>query len=138
MPVFHEITGRLNERFRRGGIEEVPIGPFLGDDSLADIAFGLGIVDEPESISYVILDSIPQGMQAALKALIAHNLSRDLGDRWEMTFAWAPGYDYELNLWEAPSTVVSRAGITVMLRTRYPADPHPSDLPLEGFDNTFP
>jgi len=30
-------------------------------------------------------------MQVALKALITHNLSRDPGDRWEMTFACAPG-----------------------------------------------
>lgn len=137
MPVFHEITGRLNERFRRGEIDEMSIEPFLGDESLADIASGQGIVGDPESISYVILDSIPQGMQAALKALIAQNLSREPGDRWEMTFAWAPGYDYQLSLWEAPSTVVSRAGITVMLQTRYPADPHPSNFPLPGFDNAF-
>jgi hypothetical protein len=137
MPVFQAITGRLNERFRRGNIEELSLELFVGEESLADIASGLGVVGEPESISYVILDSIPQGMQAALKALITHNLSRDPDDRWEMTFAWAPGYDYELTLWEAPSTVVSRAGITVLLRTRYPADAHPSDLPLAGFDSAF-
>ena len=137
MPVFHEITGRLNDRFRHGRIDEVSIEPFLSELSLADIAFALDVVDEPGSISYVILDSIPQGMQAALKALVTHNLTREPADRWEMTFAWAPGYDFEVRMWEAPSTVVSRAGITVMLRTRYPADPHPSDLPLPGFDGTF-
>jgi hypothetical protein len=131
MPVFHEITGRLNDRFRHGEISEVDIAPFLGDDSLADIAFGMDIVGDPDSVSYAILDAIPQGMQAALRALIVHNLSRAPADRWEMTFAWAPGYDYEVNLWEAPSTVVSRAGITVMLRTRYPADAHPSELTLD-------
>ena len=42
-----------------------------------------------------------------------------------------------MTLWEAPSTVVSRAGITVLLRTRYPADAHPSDLPLAGIDSAF-
>jgi hypothetical protein len=132
MPVFQHIAGRLNARFKLGSIEELSVEPFLGDARLADIAADQGVVGEAGSPSYDVLDSIPDGMQAAIKALIVQNLSREPDERWEMTFAWAPGYDFELNVWEAPRTVVSRAGITVMLRTRYPADPHPSTLAMPG------
>jgi hypothetical protein len=70
------------------------------------------------------LDSIPGGLRQSLLAFIHHNLSQST--RLSMTWAWAPGYDYEVSLWECPGTRVSPGGITIMLRTRYPLDPHPS------------
>ena len=72
------------------------------------------------------IDSIPGGLRQSLFALMHHNLSER--PRLPITWAWAPGYDYELTLWECPGTKVSPGGITVFLRTRYPLDPHPKDL----------
>ena len=72
------------------------------------------------------VDSFPGGLRQSLLAFIHHNLSQDT--RLSMTWAWAPGYDYEVSLWECPGTSVSPGGITIMLRTRYPLDSHPSLL----------
>jgi hypothetical protein len=47
-----------------------------------------------------------------------------------ITFAWAPGYDYELSVWDVADTADTAGGITVLLRSRYPADPHPLEDPL--------
>jgi hypothetical protein len=71
-----------------------------------------------------VIDSVPGGMRQSLLAFIHHNLSQN--PRLSMTWAWAPGYDYEVSLWECPGTKVSPGGITILLRTRYPLDPHPS------------
>ncbi len=72
------------------------------------------------------VDSIPGGLRQSLLTFIHHNLSQDTS--LSMTWAWAPGYDYEVSLWECPGTSVSPGGITIMLRTRYPLDSHPSLL----------
>jgi hypothetical protein len=72
------------------------------------------------------IDSIPGGLRQSLMALIHHNLMEN--PRLPITWAWAPGYDYELSLWECAGTELSPGGITVFLRTRYPLDPHPKDL----------
>lgn len=70
-----------------------------------------------------VLDRVPRGITEALRALIFDNLSRD--EPVPMTFAWAPGYDFEVTMWEAPPTVKSPGDITVLFKSRYPADPHP-------------
>jgi hypothetical protein len=47
--------------------------------------------------------------------------------------SWAPGYDYELSVWQAPDTRTSRGGITVLIKSRYPDDKHPlKDEPAFG------
>jgi hypothetical protein len=43
----------------------------------------------------------------------------------QITFAWSPGYDYELTIWHAPDTDATSGGITVLIKSRYPADTHP-------------
>ena len=42
-----------------------------------------------------------------------------------VTFAWAPGYDYRLSVWDVSSTATTKGGITLLVETRYPDDPHP-------------
>ena len=50
-----------------------------------------------------------------------------------MTFAWAPGYDYEVTVWESPPTAASPGWITVLIKTRYPSDPHPgTNSPMDA------
>ena len=57
------------------------------------------------------------------RAVVSSTLQRN--PRLPMTFTWMPGYDYELTISEVAGTPESPGGITVLLRTRYPADEHP-------------
>ena len=66
---------------------------------------------------------LPPSFQPTLGALIRHALSTD--PPTPVTFAWAPGYDYEITIWEAPDTRSTRGGITVLIKSRYPGDNHP-------------
>jgi hypothetical protein len=69
------------------------------------------------------LNDIPGGMQEAIRATIYYALSTKPAT--QITFAWAPGYDYELSMWQAPDTKTSRGGITILIKSRYPDDKHP-------------
>ncbi len=69
--------------------------------------------------------SIPLGLLEMLRALYLYNLD---GPRLGIQFAWMPGYDWELTVAECPGTSDSPGAITVLIRGRYPRDPHPASL----------
>jgi hypothetical protein len=66
---------------------------------------------------------LPMSVSEALRAVIHYALSTK--PPTPINFSWAPGYDYELNMWQAPDTKLTRGGITVLLKSRYPDDKHP-------------
>jgi hypothetical protein len=69
------------------------------------------------------LAALPASFQDTLQGLIRHALSTS--PPTNITFAWAPGYDYELTVWQAPDTRETKGGITILVKSRYPADAHP-------------
>jgi hypothetical protein len=123
VPFFQLMLGRINQLFDWPAINEIQQEVFDPGASLVELALENEIANNSREAA--VLQAIPRGMQEALRALIRDNLSRDV--RLAMTFAWAPGYDYELQLWEAPGDDGSRGGITVLVRTRYPSDAHPTE-----------
>jgi hypothetical protein len=89
--------------------------------SLTDIIVELDLVEHDGQAEFIA--QTPRSMQAAILAIVRENLSRD--EPKQMMFTWAPGYDWELRLWESTSSSISAGGITVQVRSRYPDDPHP-------------
>ncbi|WIW48583.1 hypothetical protein ML401_10875 [Bradyrhizobium sp. 62B] len=69
------------------------------------------------------LGQIPIAQQEAIRAVIFAALGTDPAT--PITFAWAPGYDFEVLIWQAPDTRTSRGGITILIKSRYPSDSHP-------------
>jgi len=67
------------------------------------------------------LDSLPSGIHEAIRAVLRDAVQREM----PVTIAWAPGYDYKLNLWDVSSTDDTRGGVTILVETRYPDDGHP-------------
>jgi len=127
MPLAQVMMERLNSYFTRERVRELNADVFAPGADLARLAFDNQIAKTDWEKS--VIASIPAGMQEMLRALIRHNLQRE--KVLSITWAWAPGYDYELNVWECPGTAVSPGGITVLLRTRYPLDVHPSTLGIK-------
>jgi hypothetical protein len=123
VPFFQLMLGRINREFDWPGVNDIPAEMFDPGASLVDLALENEIAITPREAA--VLRAIPRGMQEALRAIIRDNLSREVS--LAMTFAWAPGYDYELQFWEAPGDDGSKGGITVLLRTRYPSDTHPTE-----------
>jgi hypothetical protein len=123
VPFFQIMLGRINREFDYPAVLDIPAETFDPGVSLVDLALENEIAGSDKEAA--VIRGIPRGMQEAIRALVRDNLSREVP--LAITFAWAPGYDYELQVWEAPGDDGSRGGITVLLRTRYPSDGHPTE-----------
>lgn len=124
MPGLQTLLGQLNTAFSRQEIKKLAEKreAFAPGKPLA-----AGVIVKPDQALQApwadYLNNIPTSMQEALRSVIYHALSTT--PPTQITFAWAPGYDYELQMWHAPDANLTRGGITVLLRSRYPDDTHP-------------
>lgn len=132
MPHLQTILGQLNTAFSKDNIAKLAAQRelFAPGKPLA-----AGIVVEPTMALHkhwqAYLGTIPKSMQEAIRAVIYQALSAEPPTL--ITFAWSPGYDFELTVWHAPDTRLTRGGITVLIKSRYPDDKHPlHDEPAHG------
>jgi len=125
MPHLQTALGSLNIAFSRENINKLVArreafaqGQTLGHGGV--------VIDEKFALHgewKKYLGLIPTPMQEAIRSVIYDALGTK--PPTYITFAWAPGYDYELSIWQAPDTKTSRGGITVLIKSRYPDDQHP-------------
>jgi len=129
MPKMQTALAGLNEAFSRRRIDETARRReiFAPGQSLntviADLAAEGDAVMHRKLAAYIA--KLPGGLSEALRAMIYEALGTK--PPTTITFAWAPHYDYELNLWQAPDAEDTKGGITVLLKSRYPDDRHPLD-----------
>lgn len=69
------------------------------------------------------MKTVPLIFHEAVRSAIYVALTAD--PPTQITFAWAPAYDNEVTVWQAPDTDVTKGGITVVVKGRYPVDTHP-------------
>jgi hypothetical protein len=120
MPAMQTMLTKLNQLSSDEQLRELDPRLFAPEARLSDAVRELGI-DDGGLARY--LDELPIGIHEAIRAVVHSALLRE--SRQPMTFAWAPGYDYELSVWDVSATKETAGGITVLLRSRYPADTHP-------------
>jgi hypothetical protein len=109
----------LNERFSHRNIGEVPRDLFE-----PGVDFAQSVRDDRLGLDEYVqryVEALPPAIREALRAVVLNAVERERA----VTFAWAPGYDTEVTVWDVSDTDDTAGGITVMLRTRYPSDPHP-------------
>jgi hypothetical protein len=121
VPVFQEVSERLNYRFNRLNIGDVQKSQF-GPGELLDMFEEQGLITSPQASEFI--KTIPDSIKAAIRAVYASAVNRE--SQVPVTIAWMPGYDYEVTVSESAGTADSIGGITILVRTRYPGDPHPS------------
>ena len=124
MPRMQTAVTALNVRFgaeQIGELDPAPFAPGDGAETLSEALVQVGVDLDAATQRYV--DGWPSALQAALRATLHDNLARE--GRVPVTFAWAPGYDYELSIWDVRDTAETAGGITVLFKSRYPSDPHP-------------
>lgn len=131
MPAAQTAMGPLNQRFAAGSVADRKLNPpeaFGPGMQLADL-----VEDEPHvdrEFVRAFIASMPRAIHEAIRAVIHQNLEAD--EPLPITFAWLPGYDWELTISDVADTDRTRGGITVVLRSRYPDDPHPLDGDEKG------
>jgi hypothetical protein len=118
MPLFQAMAERANHAFNRYNIGKVDASA-LKAGSFGEAAGTLGIAESGPERAF--LDTFPLAIQEAVTAVLRSALQRS--PRLPVTFAWAPGYEFELLISEARTVDGSLGGITVFVRTRYPHDP---------------
>jgi|RhiMetdeSRZDD1v2_1073273.scaffolds.fasta_scaffold00126_25 hypothetical protein len=70
------------------------------------------------------LKRLPEAIQETLRSVIYHALGdKDLAGKprppRQITFAWMPGYDYEITVTDVGDTKKTPGGITVFIRSPY-------------------
>jgi hypothetical protein len=124
MPFAQVLCSYLNETFGPGEVDSRLEERLRGGEDLAELAGHL-LADVPDRVRGRLvryLSDMPSAMEAALKGVLVSNLDED--KRRPVTFAWAPGYDWEMTVWDVADGE-TRGGITVLVRSRYPDDPSP-------------
>ena len=127
MPMLQTYLAHLNREFGADRINQFKAErqQHFAPGRALDLAF-LGEEKTPLGRAWAShFQKIPDSIREAVRGVIHAALSAD--PPVPVTFAWAPGYDFELNVWHAPDTDMTRGGITVLVKTRYPSDPHPQD-----------
>lgn len=95
---------------------------FTAGIQLAQLAGTLGASPEPMTRGWKeYLQSIPSGLQEALRSVIAFAIDRDLA----LAFSWEPAYDFEVAIWHTPDGNETKGGVKIRLRSRYPQDKLP-------------
>lgn len=127
MPRFQALVGGLNGAFSHEHIQKLanqralfaPQQPL--DEALATIVAKPGTAMHRAFKAYVA--KLPGALSEAVRAALHYALSTSPPTL--VTFAWAPGYDYETTFWQSPDTKETRGGVTVLFKSRYPDDKHP-------------
>jgi hypothetical protein len=122
MPMIHAAMCDLNARFSRAQIDGAAAlaDDFTSGQPLHDTV--AGIAAEPGTVKHRVLRTflrnMPEGMRETLRGAVHFALSTS--PPTPINFAWAPAYDYELQIWYPP------CAISVLIKSRYPKDKRPS------------
>lgn len=66
----------------------------------------------------LFMAAMPGSMRETLRTVIHYALTSD--PPMLLNFSWAPGYDFEMTIWEIPEPAPARSAITILLKSRYP------------------
>lgn len=121
MPHLQAMAELANAAWSRERIDEIDAGLFEPGKNLVEAAVAVGVCATPSAQE--VLGSFPDGEQEAIRAAIFSALSRS--PRLPITFAWAPGYYFEVLISEVAGTPTNRGGMTIFLRSRFPDDNTP-------------
>lgn len=116
MPNFNAMVERANVSFNRLNIGSLPKDLLAPGASFVEAAQTAGIA--LNSADAEVLAAIPPGVTEAFRSALHSAIQREV----PVQIGWAPGYDYELSVWESKGTSTTIGAMTVFLRTRYPGD----------------
>ena len=118
MPGLQTLFGELNHAFSQGRINELvdQREAFAqGKPLAAGVVIKSGQQLQSPWLAYI--NQMPKGIQEAIRGVIYHALSSK--PPVQITFAWAPAYDYEVTVYDVADTKTTRGGITVVVRSPY-------------------
>jgi len=119
MPMFRAFVNHLNREFGPDRIgENVKAAGAFAPGKTLDASFVVRKGSTEHKLVQSYLKKMPPHLRESLRGAIHGALTSKPAK--PITFAWAPGYDFEVNIWDYG------CGMTVLVRGRYPADRTPS------------
>ena len=115
MPRIVRIAEWANIAFNRENIYNLNPEALAPGKTLIEAMKTLGLSLTSDEMEYV--SSVPASQQEAIRGALHSAVSRER--RLPVTTAWAPGYDFELTVWEAAATADRVGAMTVLLRSPY-------------------
>jgi hypothetical protein len=118
LPVLGELNAAFGGKYPKVGTEH-----FKSFRPGADLGPALVSVMSPEheelnGLLHAYISMMPRGFQESLRSIIHYALSSD--PRVLLNFSWAPGYDFEMTIWEMVEPAPAHTGMTILLKGRYP------------------
>ena len=125
MVMFYALVRKLNHEFEDAHIDQMAerASEFEPGRTL-NLDFLIHGNDKLKEAAAEYVRQMPGAIQEGLRSVIYHALKAT--PPRSVIFAWAPAYDYELNVWDAP------CGITVLYKSRYPADERPTAAEVQA------
>ena len=120
MPMMQVALHGLNERFGPDGVRELAGAELDVSAPCGELARAM-LGDRLPAQFDAFAESMPKGLQAAVTGAVRSAVERGM----PVTFAWAPGYDWEVSIWDVADTAETHGGTTILIRSRYPDDDHP-------------
>jgi hypothetical protein len=123
MPVMQTMLHELNHKFGRDHIQDTAA---LRDNYAPGQKVVGSLIAGGTPLAGVFRDylgQMPGAIHETLRSVIHYALSTE--PPTQITFAWAPAYDWEITVWQAPDTRHTKGGITLLIKSRYPDDKHP-------------
>ena len=125
MPGIQTLLNELNARFRPSEIKK--LASLREEFSQGKRLTGV-LIDKKDRLYPVYqryLRQIPEAIQETLRSTIYHALCEtDLDGKArsmkQITFAWMPGFDYEITVTDVGDTKETPGGITVLIKSPYP------------------
>ena len=113
MPKIVRIAEWANIAFNRENIYNLNPEALAPGKTLIEAMETLGLSLTSDEKEYV--SSVPAAQQEAIRGALHSAVSRER--RLPVTMAWAPGYDFELTVWEVAATADHAGAMTVLLRS---------------------
>jgi hypothetical protein len=119
MPMFRAFVNHLNRSFDEDRIgETAKSAAAFAPGKTLDASFVVRKGSTAHKLVQTYLNRMPHHLRESLRGAIHGALTSKPAK--PITFAWAPGYDFEVNIWDYG------CGMTVLVRGRYPKDRTPS------------
>jgi hypothetical protein len=126
MPGVQTVVNRLNTAFATklgtlAGKREV-FAPGKPLTSETFVEAGIVVGKEKELINLVgdFVERVPSGFLEVFRSIVYYALSTN--PPTQVTFAWAPAFDFEITMWQVHDTAKTRGGITVLVKSAYTKD----------------
>lgn len=118
MPFLQVMSNRASYTFSYDNIATIDLSTIPADSGFCEYMQALNVARTDQEIA--VLDSMPVAIQLAMLSVIHYAMEGDEQDRKQITFSWAPAYEWGVHIWEARAASGSPSAITINLEGPYP------------------